>query len=313
MISSPVVGFFKIPRRSHSVFRLALAALTVVTILSFLKAAGESQEERARHKSTAAQMSGWNTPSKSDQTPIRPQYPTAPPPEQKSKPHPIDKLMAKAVDDFDVLMNSQTHDLKSAAAAYRKKRGRHPPPGFDQWFQFATENNAIIVEEFFDQIHHDLAPFWGQPASLIRREAWDFEMTINVRKGEASAKSDWFWTKIWLEMVQSVEYLLPDMDIPLNAMDEPRLVASWEDVNKYMQLERESRSFAEPTEVIGDFSELPPPGEGELDVTPRDKNWTNSSMSFATMFHSFTNIRQVHIGPLQLVDVTLKAWRDKLQ
>ena len=70
--------------------------------------------------------------------------------------HPIDHLIHNAQTEFDAVLAKQTHDLHAGAAAYRERRGRHPPPGFDAWYKYAQEHNAVIVEDFWDQIYHDL-------------------------------------------------------------------------------------------------------------------------------------------------------------
>src|SRR5438046_905268 len=67
--------------------------------------------------------------------------------------HPIDTLIRASDKQFKSLLLRQSYDLKSAAAEYRRQRGRHPPPGFDAWFEFAQEKEAIIVECFWDQIY----------------------------------------------------------------------------------------------------------------------------------------------------------------
>jgi hypothetical protein len=187
--------------------------------------------------------------------------------------HPIDTLIAAAELEFNAVLKKESHDLKTAAAVYRERRGRHPPPGFDEWFKFAQDNNAVMVEDFFDQIYHDLNPFWGLPAKVMRKEGWDHEMAINIRDKKASAGSTWFWTQIWLNMTQTIEHLLPDMDIPLNAMDEPRVVAPWEKISEYMEIERKERAMPPAADVVSKFQKLPPPTEGDKDVETREKNW----------------------------------------
>jgi hypothetical protein len=97
--------------------------------------------------------------------------------------HPIDYLMKKAYGTHRTILEKQTNDIKSASAAYRNRRGRHPPPGFDKWFQYAKDRNAIIIEDYFDQIYHDLNPFWGIEAKEIRQQAKNFEYVISVRNG----------------------------------------------------------------------------------------------------------------------------------
>jgi hypothetical protein len=191
-------------------------------------------------------------------------------------PHPIDTLMEKAAKAQEEILKKESHDLKSAAAAYRERRGRHPPPGFEVWYDFAKKNNAIMVEDFFDQIYHDLAPFWGLPAPVLRKESHAYDMQIKIRNQQASSGSDWFWTVIWLNMTQSIQDMLPDMDLPLNSMDEPRISAPWEEVNKLMEIERTSRKMPPPHEVLSDFQTLPLEPENEIPL--RHKNFSETRM-----------------------------------
>lgn len=194
--------------------------------------------------------------------------------------HPIDALIQGAENSFAELLKKESKDLKSAAAEYRKRRGRHPPPGFDTWFKFAQDNDAVMVEDFFDQIYHDLGPFWGIPASTMRKESWDYEMTLHIRGHNATAGSTWFWTQIWLNLTKTIEHMLPDMSLPLNAMDEPRIVAPWEEVNEYMEIERSTRSMAPVNEVVTEFQRLELPGYGpDKDVETRPKEWEETRKS----------------------------------
>ncbi|KAL1842271.1 hypothetical protein VTJ49DRAFT_5656 [Mycothermus thermophilus] len=167
--------------------------------------------------------------------------------------HPIDQLLRSADADFSALLAKQTTTLASAAAAYRKRRGRHPPPGFDQWYAFAAERNVVMVEDFWDPIYHDLEPFWGEDPAVIRGRVRDVDMRIVVRDGKAETGSDWFWTQIWLEMIRGVEKFLPDMEIALNAMDEPRVVVPWEEVEGYVKKAGKGRRVVEREKVVGEF------------------------------------------------------------
>jgi hypothetical protein len=192
--------------------------------------------------------------------------------------HPIDTLIQAANQLHEDLLSKESRDINAAAAEYRKKRGRHPPPGFDTWFKFAQDNQAVMVEEFWDQIYHDLGPFWGVPPAMMRKESSDFEMTISIRDRNASAVSGWFWTQIWLNLTQTIEHLLPDMDIALNAMDEPRILLPWEKINQYMDVERATRKMAPPEEVISEFNSLPKLSDPEVKIQP--KNWVDKSGCF---------------------------------
>ena len=175
--------------------------------------------------------------------------------------HPIDKLIKAAEAEFATTISKETQNLADAAAAYRKRRGRHPPPGFDEWHKFAKGKNAIIVEDFWDQIYHDLEPFWALKPAQIRRNAREFEMRIEVRDHKASTGSGWFWTQIWLDMIKTIEHLLPDMDLALNAMDEPRMVVPWEEIDRNMGKAAKTRKMADVKKVVSAFGKLPPLGQ----------------------------------------------------
>lgn len=195
-----------------------------------------------------------------------------PPPGPKDS-HPIDRLVYDAQHTFAEIISRQSNTLEDAAQAYRKRRGRHPPPGFDAWFKFAQSRGAIIVEDFFDQIYHDLEPFWGLPPAVLRKESWDFEMTIHIRNGKATTSSDWFWTVIWLDLIQSIEHLLPDMDISLNPMDEPRIIVPWEEMEKYMSDAKKTVQLPKAKTVRRQFQQLPEPGYGDLEIETRKKDF----------------------------------------
>lgn len=192
--------------------------------------------------------------------------------------HPIDALIESGEAEFTNMLSKESQSLNDAAKAYRARRGRHPPPGFKEWYQFAKDNNAVVVEEFWDQIYHDLEPFWALQAPLIRKEARDFEMTIRVRNHTATAESNWFWTKIWLKMLKTVEHLLPDMDLALNAMDEPRLVVPWEKVDGYMKEAAKTRVMKDAKSVVSEFQQLPKIGDdSDTQAQTRKKDWEKTS------------------------------------
>lgn len=239
---------------------------------SYEKTAAEALEKAAAAKDkVAAEALQKAADAKDKEAPAKP-----PKSDAQDSVHPIDTLFEKAEKEFEEVLKKETRDVKSAAKAYRERRGRHPPPGFDDWFKFAQEKNAVMVEDFFDQIYHDLNPFWGLSPATMRKEGWDYEMTINIRNNNATAGSDWFWTKIWLDLVKTIEHLLPDMDIPLNAMDEPRIVTPWETINEYMEIERKERSMPPAAEVSSEYQTLAPPGEVEKDLKTRERKWEDT-------------------------------------
>jgi len=274
-------------RRSGGLARYTLFAIIILTIIYYYRSGDTAAVPRPYGVTPNRPLTQSGVADTPKPPPVKlenpqkiaestPEVPTTSP---AGPAHPIDTLIKGAEKTYQDLLKKESHDIKAAAEEYRKRRGRHPPPGFDQWFKFAQDHNAVMVEDFFDQIYHDLGPFWGLPANVMRKEAADYEMTITVRDRNASTSSTWFWTAIWLNMTQTIEHLLPDMDIPLNAMDEPRILAPWEEVNALMNRERETRNMPPPGEVIQEFSKLPPQADVDPDIKVREKEWEEESMS----------------------------------
>jgi hypothetical protein len=74
--------------------------------------------------------------------------------------HPIKSLIELAAVQHET-WESQAHRSKSlaeAAAHYRRRYKRDPPPNFDKWYNFAVTRNSIVIDDF-DNIEEDLAPF----------------------------------------------------------------------------------------------------------------------------------------------------------
>jgi hypothetical protein len=265
-LPSPITMAFQTPRRAAGRAKFAVIAVVILCLLFYLRPSSSTTFSSAFRPIEA------HLPSS-----ISPQNPSRPGDKStgktKSKPskhsHPIDTLIGTAEKTFDGLLKKESHDLKSAAAEYRRRRGRHPPPLFDLWYKFAEENGAVIVEDFFDQIYHDLGPFWGVAPAIMHKEAWDHEMTINIRNQTATAGSDWFWTQIWLDLMKTIQHMLPDMDLALNAMDEPRIVVPWEEINGYMEKERASRKMVHPKEVVSNFQPLTQHPDAEVEIAPK--------------------------------------------
>lgn len=84
--------------------------------------------------------------------------------------HPIPKLMADAQVKYKQLLYAQSKSLAQAVREYRRRYGRDPPKGFDEWWTFATENGVKIIDEY-DQLVGDLEPFWELSGEEVRRRA----------------------------------------------------------------------------------------------------------------------------------------------
>lgn len=153
--------------------------------------------------------------------------------------HPIHQLITKAELDFDSLKSRQSKTLSEAVDEYRRRYKLSPPPNFDQWFQLAKERNVRLIDEY-DTIYHALLPFWALDPAVIRkraREALGFDnafIGVLIRDGvvvTAAGGSEW-QQKSTTSMLASFVKYLPDMDLPFNVHDEPRVIVPSDDLSR---------------------------------------------------------------------------------
>jgi hypothetical protein len=180
--------------------------------------------------------------------------PLDPIPDAKDDPHPIIELLHQADSEFKALLSKETFDLAASARRYREKRGRHPPPGFDKWWKYAHDNNATIVEEFWDQIYHDLTPLWALDQKEMLKDVRAQPRLFKLRQGKVTHESDHFWMPIWQDLINTIAKDLPDMDLAMNSMDEPRLLIPWETMKDYVQTERTGRGVLPVEKVMTKYS-----------------------------------------------------------
>lgn len=181
--------------------------------------------------------------------------------------------MAYAETSLHDVLAKVPHDLHSAAASYRLKRGRHPPPGFDVWYQRALRHKAVIVEDLFNQIYRDLTPFWSIAAKDMRDFARHSEHRIFIRNSTANMTlmHDQGTQKDRMEacfdLIQGMATLLPDLDMAVNIMDESRVIVPWENIDKYVRSAEEAKELVEVNEVLSQYQSYAGFDEG-LEVAP---------------------------------------------
>ncbi|PNS19150.1 hypothetical protein CAC42_1886 [Sphaceloma murrayae] len=190
--------------------------------------------------------------------------------------HPIDDLREHAQKDLNDLISRQSYTVEAAEHAYLGRRGRRPPPGFDKWFRYAQDHNAIIVEDFFDRIYDDLNPFWAKSPLEIRQQASEWFFRISVRNGNVTTRMDDErpWLNLWAHVIGNVAEHLPDLDIAINEMDESRIVVPWETINSYIEKEAKSRRILAADEMVREYNKTAINKEAET-VPPID--WRLSS------------------------------------
>lgn len=196
--------------------------------------------------------------------------------------HPIVRLMKEARAHQEYQLSKRSFDIWAASARYRARRGRHPPPGFDRWLEAALASDAVVVEDFFDRIYKDLTPFWAMDTKTIRNRAHSWPWVVRVRYGMARADGDVEgrvpWLQLWTDLVQEFAQDLPDVDMPVNYMDEPRLLVPFDEISKMVAKAQETRTMLNPENVTSIYR-----GLAELDAgKPKfyDPKWSGPSNKY---------------------------------
>ncbi|EJD51828.1 hypothetical protein AURDEDRAFT_56215 [Auricularia subglabra TFB-10046 SS5] len=152
--------------------------------------------------------------------------------------------MEEAEAKHKALLAKQSKTLAQAVAEYKRRYKIDPPLGFDEWWLFAKDNGVKIIDEY-DNLMRDLEPFRALSGEEIRRRAVQVghlpsidlvrltngnAITLNIQTGfndsEVSARAKGFRV-----MIEKFQHTLPDMDFPINAKAEGRVLVPWEHVN----------------------------------------------------------------------------------
>ena len=162
--------------------------------------------------------------------------------------HPIWTLIRKAEKEHEKKVERQSKTLDQAVAEYRKRYRIPPPPNFDKWYEFATKRGVQLIDEY-DSIQQTLTPFWGLKPETIRaraREALGHPANnligALIRNGKVKkvdgAWNDWQKNATVGMMDGFIQYL-PDMDLPFNVHDEPRVVIPYDDLERLVKAAKE--------------------------------------------------------------------------
>ena len=150
--------------------------------------------------------------------------------------HPVDLLMRNASEQSHAWLEqaSRSDNLAECVEEYRRRYQRHPPPGFDAWYRYATTKSSVIIDDY-DTIMEDLKPFWGVSPAQIRllsrqlvSDPFNEVSEVVVRNGRAELGPDFLPTHRWmldgvLDLIKDFSQFLPDMDLAFNLNDEPRV------------------------------------------------------------------------------------------
>ena len=182
--------------------------------------------------------------------------------------HPIATLMREADERFLAYEIGRSKSFRDTVKTYRQRYRRHPPPGFKQWYKFARKRNVHNIDDF-EQIMDDIRPFWGVEPKVIRNLAatmWRDKdqgvSGIHIRNHRIVKQTQEGWrSKALVSLINRFVKHLPDMDIAMNALDQPRVVVPWEDMQSLLANETENartppKTLDEFTKGMGGFADL---------------------------------------------------------
>ncbi|KAF3764604.1 family 90 glycosyltransferase [Cryphonectria parasitica EP155] len=154
--------------------------------------------------------------------------------------HPIDKLIYATRTEAHRWLVQYARVSESLGVAAREYRDRHngrkPPPNFDIWYDYATTRDSPIIDHF-QQIDDDLQPFWSLKPSHIQEEILKLGAQhgmgiISIKEGivtnqQSPEAHDEAVMSDLMELIQPFAQHLPDMDLPVNMLDHPRVLPPW--------------------------------------------------------------------------------------
>ena len=186
--------------------------------------------------------------------------------------HPISLLIQEADKKWRKYEDGRSTSFRQTVRTYRRKNGRHPPPGFKEWYKYARRRNVHNIDDF-DQIMDDIRPFWGIEPKILRNLAahmWRDEnggaSGVHIRDHKVIKENNGSWrSETMITLIKQFVKYLPDMDIAMNRLDQPRVVVPWDDMQALLEKEKETRRT--PPETVDEFSTTM---EGFLDTKSDD-------------------------------------------
>ncbi|KAK8069842.1 Capsule-associated protein [Apiospora phragmitis] len=151
--------------------------------------------------------------------------------------HPVEALVSNGNKAFRGLLQRQSQNYTAACDEYRRRYKVEPPPGFQQWYEFAASNNSPIIDDF-DSIYDSISPFWGiDGADVSKRMTQAFGMANSelwlCSLSGASAKfgcshpirtHDRHMVATFNKLLGGLPGKLPDVKFLVNHFDEPAVL-----------------------------------------------------------------------------------------
>ncbi|KAG6333257.1 hypothetical protein ID866_5829 [Astraeus odoratus] len=157
-------------------------------------------------------------------------------------PHPIFELMHNAEEKWRTKLARASTTLDEAVMEYERRYNRSPPIGFDKWWDYVVRHGVQLPDEY-DEIYHDLEPFWGlDPEDLARArdKAMNGPEVITFEKTASSSTFEFVHSTLtgettertkritdMFDLIGDIEHELPPMRVIFAPDDTPRMFSQW--------------------------------------------------------------------------------------
>ncbi|UZJ55700.1 hypothetical protein CBS101457_005020 [Exobasidium rhododendri] len=150
--------------------------------------------------------------------------------------------ITKADKIFTALLERQSKSGKEARKEYKRLHHRDPPPGFEQWVDFALNHTSSIIDDY-GQIEANLAPLRGTPGwvlkermrVLMEKKPWAMSQW-NISRGAIMWFPKWNLQDTLAEIIEPALPFLPDVSWIQNLDDLHRLSGP-NDIRTYDRLD----------------------------------------------------------------------------
>ncbi|KZV84062.1 hypothetical protein EXIGLDRAFT_727684 [Exidia glandulosa HHB12029] len=165
--------------------------------------------------------------------------------------HPIYDLIARAEYLWDQKRATQSRSLRQACAEYERRYNRRPPKGFDKWWEWASQHDVLLRDEY-DQISADMEKFWAVPPEELQEVQMRWESmldTFTIGKVEDGDPLDiinanlspgieddgYARAMLQVNLMEPVQQFLPPFRATWTAHDGPYLVVAYETLEEARQ------------------------------------------------------------------------------
>lgn len=151
--------------------------------------------------------------------------------------HPIAHLMENAKLEFHKTLDKQSGTYTAACEEYQHRYKVEPPPGFEEWYQFAAAHQSAIIDDF-GVIYNSIRPLLNlsgkeindninKARNLPGNELWSCTFFGSLLKTKCSHDNRVFDRHVqqsFDSLLEKIPATLPDVAFLVNHLDEPRII-----------------------------------------------------------------------------------------